>query len=158
MQQTVNPSLQELRRETEQIRVGLTQTVERLKTPVSETASDLRQRISPEATKRKDRAMSAQGANGLFMMSPPPRVEPHTTSHGGRGKCYGGKRTQEAASQGFEAAKSAAEEIIHVARQEDAEGLPPNELKSQPENLRLGWYGRGSGADKLSDHLKGFLI
>jgi hypothetical protein len=86
MQQTVNPSLQELRRETEQIRVGLTQTVERLKTPVSETASDLRQRISPEATKRKDRAMSAQGANGLFMMSPPPRVEPHTTSHGGRGK------------------------------------------------------------------------
>ena len=49
MQQTANPSLQELRRETEQTRTGLTQTVEQLKTSVSETASDLRQRISPEA-------------------------------------------------------------------------------------------------------------
>jgi hypothetical protein len=51
MQQTANPSLQELRRETEQTRAGLTQTVEQLKTSVSETASDLRQRISPEAIK-----------------------------------------------------------------------------------------------------------
>jgi hypothetical protein len=51
MQQTVNPSLQELRRETEQTRAGLTQTVEQLKTTVSETANDLRQRISPEAIK-----------------------------------------------------------------------------------------------------------
>ena len=51
MQQTANPSLQELRRETEQTRTGLTETVEQLKTSVSETASDLRQRISPEAIK-----------------------------------------------------------------------------------------------------------
>jgi hypothetical protein len=51
MQQTVNPSLQELRRETEQTRAGLTRTVEEFKTSVSETASDLRQRISPEAIK-----------------------------------------------------------------------------------------------------------
>ena len=51
MQQTVNPSLQELRREREQTRAGLTQTVEQLRTPVSETANDLRQRISPEAIK-----------------------------------------------------------------------------------------------------------
>lgn len=51
MQQTANPSLQELRRETEQTRAGLTQTVEQLKTSVSETTSDLRQRISPEAIK-----------------------------------------------------------------------------------------------------------
>jgi hypothetical protein len=51
MQQTVNPSLQELRRETEQTRTGLTRTVEELKTSVSETASDLRHRISPEAIK-----------------------------------------------------------------------------------------------------------
>jgi len=51
MQQTANPSLQELRRETEQTRAGLTQTVEQLKTSVSDTASDLRQRISPEAIK-----------------------------------------------------------------------------------------------------------
>jgi hypothetical protein len=51
MQQTADPSLQELRRETEQTRAGLTQTVDQLKTSVSETASDLRQRISPEAIK-----------------------------------------------------------------------------------------------------------
>jgi hypothetical protein len=51
MQQTANPSLRELERETEQTRVGLTQTVEQLKTSVSETASDLRQRISPEGIK-----------------------------------------------------------------------------------------------------------
>ena len=51
MQQTANPSLQELQRETEQTRAGLTQTVEQLKTSVSETASDLRRRISPEAIK-----------------------------------------------------------------------------------------------------------
>jgi hypothetical protein len=51
MQQTANPSLQELRRETEQTRAGLTQTVEQLKTIVSDTASDLRQRMSPEAIK-----------------------------------------------------------------------------------------------------------
>jgi hypothetical protein len=51
MQQTANPSLRELKRETEQTRVGLTQTVEQLKTSVSETASDLRQRISPEGIK-----------------------------------------------------------------------------------------------------------
>jgi hypothetical protein len=51
MQQTANPSLQELRRETEKTRTGLTETVEQLKTSVSETAGDLRQRISPEAIK-----------------------------------------------------------------------------------------------------------
>lgn len=51
MQQTVNPTLQELQRETEQTRAGLTETVEQLKTTVAETASDLRHRISPEAIK-----------------------------------------------------------------------------------------------------------
>lgn len=51
MPQTVNPSLQELRHETEQARAGLTRTVEEFKTSVSETASDVRQRISPESIK-----------------------------------------------------------------------------------------------------------
>jgi hypothetical protein len=51
MTQTVNPSLRELKRETEETRAGLTQTVEQLRTSVSETASDLRQRISPDAIK-----------------------------------------------------------------------------------------------------------
>ena len=44
-------SLQQIKRETEQTRSGLTDTVEQLKTSVAETASDLRHRISPDAIK-----------------------------------------------------------------------------------------------------------
>ena len=51
MTQAANPSLRELKRETEETRAGLTQTVEQLRSSVSETASDLRQRLSPEAIK-----------------------------------------------------------------------------------------------------------
>ncbi|HEY8670465.1 MAG TPA: hypothetical protein VIL63_06490, partial [Terriglobales bacterium] len=51
MTQTANPSLRELKRETEKTRAGLTLTVEQLRSSVTETASDLRQRISPEAIK-----------------------------------------------------------------------------------------------------------
>jgi hypothetical protein len=51
MQPTANPSLRDLQLEAEQTRAGLTQTVEQLKTTVADTASDLRQRISPEAIK-----------------------------------------------------------------------------------------------------------
>jgi hypothetical protein len=44
-------SLQQIKRETEQTRAGVTDTVEQLKTSVTETASDIRHRISPEAIK-----------------------------------------------------------------------------------------------------------
>lgn len=44
-------SLQQIKRETEQTRAGLTDTVEQLKASVSETASDIRHRISPDAIK-----------------------------------------------------------------------------------------------------------
>jgi hypothetical protein len=44
-------SLQQIKRETEQTRAGLTDTVEQLKTSVAEAASDIRHRISPEAIK-----------------------------------------------------------------------------------------------------------
>jgi hypothetical protein len=44
-------SLQQLKRETEQTRAGLTNTVEQLKSSVAETASDIRHRISPDAIK-----------------------------------------------------------------------------------------------------------
>ena len=40
-------SLQQIKRETEQTRAGLTDTVEQLRTSVADTASDIRQRISP---------------------------------------------------------------------------------------------------------------
>jgi hypothetical protein len=44
-------SLQQIKRETEQTRAGLTNTVEQLKSSVPETASDLRHRFSPDAIK-----------------------------------------------------------------------------------------------------------
>ena len=44
-------SLQQIKRETEQTRVGLTNTVQQLKTSVAETASDIRHRVSPDAIK-----------------------------------------------------------------------------------------------------------
>ncbi|WP_291858433.1 hypothetical protein [Bradyrhizobium sp.] len=51
MSLTDTRSLQQLKRETEQARAGLTATVEQLKTSVSDTASDIRQRISPDSIK-----------------------------------------------------------------------------------------------------------
>jgi hypothetical protein len=51
MSQTDTRSLQQIKRETEQTRAGLTSTVEQLKTSVADTASDIRQRIRPEAIK-----------------------------------------------------------------------------------------------------------
>jgi ElaB/YqjD/DUF883 family membrane-anchored ribosome-binding protein len=44
-------SLQQIKRETEQTRAGLTDTVEQLRTTVADTASDIRQRISPDHIK-----------------------------------------------------------------------------------------------------------
>jgi hypothetical protein len=51
MAQTDTRSLQQIKRETEQTRAGLTDTVEQLRVSVAETASDIRQRISPDAIK-----------------------------------------------------------------------------------------------------------
>jgi uncharacterized phage infection (PIP) family protein YhgE len=51
MSQSDTRSLQQIKRETEQTRAGLTDTVEQLKTSVVETATDIRHRISPEAIK-----------------------------------------------------------------------------------------------------------
>ena len=51
MPQTDTRSLQQIKRETEQTRAGLTDTVEQLKTSVADTASDIRRRISPDAIK-----------------------------------------------------------------------------------------------------------
>jgi hypothetical protein len=51
MSQTDTRSLQQIKRETEQTRAGLTDTVEQLKTSVADAASDIRQRIRPDAIK-----------------------------------------------------------------------------------------------------------
>jgi hypothetical protein len=51
MTQTDTRSLQEIRRDTERTRAGLTNTVEELRSSVTETANDIRERIRPEAIK-----------------------------------------------------------------------------------------------------------
>jgi hypothetical protein len=51
MPHTDTRPLQLIKRETEQTRAGLTDTVEQLRTSVAETASDIRQRIKPDAIK-----------------------------------------------------------------------------------------------------------
>src|SRR6202035_512056 len=51
MPQPDTRSLQQIKLETEQARAGLTDTVEQLRTSVAETASDIRQRIKPDAIK-----------------------------------------------------------------------------------------------------------
>jgi hypothetical protein len=51
MPPTDTRSLQQIKRDTEKTRAGLSDTVEQLKTSVAGTASDIRQRISPEAIK-----------------------------------------------------------------------------------------------------------
>src|SRR3979409_1816555 len=55
-------SLQQIKRETEQTRAGLTDTVEQLKISVAETATDLRHRISPDAiTAASPRSIKSRG-------------------------------------------------------------------------------------------------
>jgi len=51
MAQTDNRSVQELKREAELTRAGLTQTVEQLRSSMTETAHDIRERVSPAAIK-----------------------------------------------------------------------------------------------------------
>jgi hypothetical protein len=51
MEQSDTRSLQQLKRETEETRANLMDTVEQLRATVSESASDIRQRIQPEAIK-----------------------------------------------------------------------------------------------------------
>src|SRR6202171_5415622 len=51
MAQADHRSLDQIKRETEQTRAGLTETVDQLRTSVAETVSDIRQRIKPEAIK-----------------------------------------------------------------------------------------------------------
>ncbi len=51
MPRTDTRSLQQIKRETEQTRAGLTSTVEQLRTSLTDTASDIRHRVSPDAIK-----------------------------------------------------------------------------------------------------------
>ena len=60
------PSVDDLRREAERTRAGLTGTVEELRTRVSDTASDLRERVSPAAIKAEVKEYVRDSKEQLF--------------------------------------------------------------------------------------------
>ena len=65
--------LQQIKRETEQTRAGLTHTVEELKASVADTASDIRRRISPDAIKAEVSGyFKSRGEQLLTMSRTPP--------------------------------------------------------------------------------------
>jgi hypothetical protein len=130
-------SLQEIKRETEQTRAGLTDTVEQLKTSVAETASDIRHRISPEAIKAEvsgyiksrgeqllnDVTSAARrnpmqavvvGASGAYPLLRLARAIPLPVLMVGAGLFFAGSKTGQAASQ--KASDVAADVSGEVAR------------------------------------------
>src|ERR1700704_6086934 len=122
MPQTDTRSLHQIKRETEQTRAGLTDTVERLRTSVAETASDIRQRISPDAIKaevsdyiksRGERLMNdvtaaarrnpmqavAVGASVAYPLLRLARTIPLPVLMVGAGLFFAGSKTEQSATQ-----------------------------------------------------------
>jgi hypothetical protein len=115
-------SLQQIKRETEQTRAGLTDTVEQLRASVADTASDIRHRISPEhikaevsdyirsrgeqllddvsaAARRNPMQAVAIGASVAYPLLRMARAIPLPVLLVGAGLFFAGSRTGQAASQ-----------------------------------------------------------
>jgi hypothetical protein len=115
-------SLQQIKRETEQTRVSLSDTVEQLRASVTDTATDIRQRISPDAIKaevsdyirsRGERLMDdvtaaarrnpmqavAIGASVAYPLLRMARAIPLPVLMVGAGLFFAGSKTGQAASQ-----------------------------------------------------------
>ena len=115
-------SLHQIKRETEQTRAGLTNTVEQLKSSVAETASDIRHRIRPDAIKaevsdyirsRGEQLMNdvtsaasrnpmqavAVGASIAYPLLKVARAIPFPVLMVGAGLFFAGSKTGQAASQ-----------------------------------------------------------
>ena len=115
-------SLQQIKRETEQTRAGLTDTVEQLRTSVADTASDIRQRISPQhikaevsdyirsrgeqllddvtaAARRNPMQAVAIGASVAYPLLRMARAIPLPVLMVGAGLFFAGSKTGQAASQ-----------------------------------------------------------
>jgi hypothetical protein len=122
MPHTDTRSLQQIKRETEQTRAGLTDTVEQLKTSVAETASDIRHRISPDnikaevsgyiksrgeqllndvtsAARRNPMQAVAVGASVAYPLLRLARAIPLPVLMVGAGLFFAGSKTGQAASQ-----------------------------------------------------------
>jgi hypothetical protein len=134
-------SLQQIKRETEQTRAGLTDTVEQLKTSVAETASDIRHRISPEAIKaevsgyiksrgeqllndvtsaarRNPMQAVAVGASVAYPLLRLARAIPLPVLMVGAGLFFAGSKTGQAASQGAsDVAADLSDDVARRARE-----------------------------------------
>src|ERR1700716_251342 len=132
-------SLQQIKRETEQTRAGLTDTVEQLKTSVAETASTIRHRISPEAIKaevsdyiksrgeqllhevtaaarRNPMQAVAVGASVAYPLLRLGRANPLPILMVGAGLFFAGSRTGQSATQkASEVASDLSEEVVRRA-------------------------------------------
>src|SRR5882757_9352068 len=141
MPQTDTRSLQQIKRETEQTRAGLTDTVEQLRTSVAETASDIRHRISPDAIKaevsdyirsrgeqllndvtaaarRNPMQAVAVGASVAYPLLRLARSIPLPVLMVGAGLFFAGSKTGQAASQkASDMAADLSEEAVHRARE-----------------------------------------
>jgi hypothetical protein len=140
MPQTDTRSLQQIKRETEQTRAGLTDTVEQLRISVAETASDIRQRISPDAIKaevsdyiksRGERLVNdvtaaarrnpmqavAVGASVAYPLLRLARTIPLPVLMVGAGLFFAGSKTGQTASQkASEAVSNLSDEVSRRAR------------------------------------------
>ena len=137
MPHTDTRSLQQIKRETEQTRAGLTDTVEQLKTSVAETASDMRHRMSPEnikaevsgyiksrgeqllndvtsAARRNPMQAVAVGASVAYPLLRLARTIPLPVLMVGAGLFFAGSKTGQAVSQ--KASDVAADLSVDVAR------------------------------------------
>jgi hypothetical protein len=132
-------SLDQIKRETEQTRAGLTETVDRLRTSVAETASDIRQRIKPQAIKaevsdyiksRGEQLLSdvtaaarrnpiqavAVGASVAYPLLRLARTIPLPVLMVGAGLFFAGSKTGQAASQkASDMAADLSEQAVHRA-------------------------------------------
>lgn len=134
-------SLDQIKRETEQTRAGLTETVDQLRTRVAETVSDIRQRIKPEAIKaevsdyiksRGEQLLNdvtaaarrnpiqavAVGASVAYPILRLARTIPLPVLMVGAGLFFAGSKTGQSASQkASDMAADLSEEAVHRARE-----------------------------------------
>ena len=164
---TDNRSLQQIKRETEQTRAGLTDTVEQLKTSVAETASDIRARISPDAIKvevsdyiksrgeqllndvtsaarRNPMQAVAVGASVAYPLLRLARAIPLPVLMVGAGLFFAGSKTGQAASQ--KASDLAADASDEVARRARELGEQVQERASAARNYASEQFDRVSSA------------
>ena len=160
-------SLQQIKRETEQTRAGLTNTVEQLKTSVAETVSDIRHRISPDtikaevsdyirsrgeqlvsdvtsAARRNPMQAVAVGASIAYPLLKVARAIPLPVLMVGAGLFFAGSKTGQAATQ--KASNMAADLSDEVVRRAHDFSDQVQDAASSAKNYASDQYDRVSSA------------